>query len=686
MRPKGDNTAPRHNGNTTMKTRLLRYTLFLLAALTMASSLSARQTFSLNRDWKFFTYSENNSTIVNLPHQWNSDALGGKLDYYRSTGNYLRYIDFKPEWRGKRIFLRFGGANLIADVLVNGRHAGRHEGGSGAFIFEISDLLNFNGRDLVWVIVSNANQTTVLPSAGNEISYGGLFREVSIIIEDDTHIALDHFASEGIYIHTRKVTNDIVEGEVEVRVTSNVAQSATLSLVIKAPEGKEQTTSQRIRTQNGTISAFIPFQIKSPQLWNGVEAPNLYDFQVRLNDGDPLTVQTGFRYYEVGKEGFMLNGRPYPIRGVVMHRDRALTGTAISESEVLEDIRFAVEMGANAIRVVGGSHHPAFYRICDNIGLMVINDLPLMGATTLNGKGFFNTESFRENGKQQLQEMIFQQYNHPSVVIWNLFSELEARGDSPVEYLRELHSLCKRLDPNRFTSGWSNQDGEINFVTDLVVWSHNLGWMEGNPEDIQVWQEQLHTVPEWSSMHSAVSYKCGGNIFHQSDVLQKPLATSSWHPERWQTHFHETYLEALSDDNHFWGLFVDGLFDYASVDAHRSAGGVCDMGVVSFNRQVRKDAFYLYKANWGNDDFIYIAERRWTSRISKTQTIKVYTNMPEVELTVNSEFLGTKESVNGIATWENVALKSGPNSIEASSGGFTDRIAIEILQKYNDEL
>ncbi len=670
-----------------MKQRVLQHIIALAATLLLGAPLAARETFSLNRDWKFFTYSENNSTIVNLPHQWNSDALGGKIDYYRGTGNYLRYVDFKPEWQDKQIFLRFGGANLVTDVLINGRHVGRHEGGSSAFLFEISDYLNFNGRDLLWVIVSNANQTTVMPSAGNEISYGGLFREVSIIIEDDTHIALDNFASDGIYIHTRKVTNELVEGEVEVRVTSNVAQSASLSLKIKSADGKDQTLSQRIRTKSGTVSAFIPFQIKNPLLWNGLAEPNLYDFEVQLNDGSPIAVQTGFRYYEISKEGFVLNGQNYPIRGVVMHRDRALTGLAISEREVLDDVRFAVEMGANAIRIVGGCHHPAFYRICDNIGLLVINDLPLMGATTLNGKGFFNTEAFRENGKQQLQEMIFQNYNHPSVVVWNLFSELEVKGESPVEYLRELHSLCKRLDPNRFTSGWSNQDGDINFITDLVVWSHNLGWLEGTPSDIKVWQEQLATVPEWASLHSAVSYKCGGNIFHQSDNLQKPLVTSSWHPERWQTLFHETYLDALSEDQHFWGLFVDGLFDYASIDAHRSAGGVSDMGIVSFNRQVRKDAFYLYKANWNNEEeFIYIAERRWASRINKNQTIKVYTNMPEIDLIVNGEFIGTKEAVDGIVIWEGVELQRGPNSIEANSRGITDRITVEILNRYSDEL
>lgn len=674
-----------------MKQRVLRHILALATLVLLQLPLEARETYSLNRDWKFFTYSEDNSTIVNLPHQWNSDALSGDLNYYRGTGNYLRYIDFKPEWKNKRIFLRFGGANLVTDVLLNGRHVGRHEGGSNAFIFEITDFLNFNGRDLLWVIVSNANQTNVMPSAGNEISYGGLFREVSIIIEEDTHIALDHFASRGVYVHTKKVTNDQVDGEVEVRVNARGAQTATIAIEITDPEGKVTKLSQRIRTKNGTTNAFIPFQIKEPKLWNGTDSPELYDFSVTLSSegytNDATTIQTGFRYYSIGKNGFLLNGANYPIKGVVMHRDRALTGIATSEREILEDVEFALEMGANAIRVVGGSHHPAFYRICDNLGLLVISDLPLMGATTRNGKGFFNTTAFRENGKQQLQEMIFQNYNHPSIIAWNLFSELEVRGENPVEYLRELHSLCKRLDPNRFTSGWSNQDGDINLVTDLVVWSHNLGWLEGTPEDIKVWQEQLHSVPEWAALHSAVSYKCGGNIFHQSDNLQRPLATSSWHPERWQTHFHETYLNTLSDDTHFWALFVDGLFDYASVDAHRSAGGVSDMGIVSFNRQVRKDAFYLYKARWNTEeDFVYIAEKRWASRVSNTQDLKVYTNLADVDLFVNGEFVGTKESVDGVVIWEDVELQTGANAIEATSRGISDRTTIEILQKYSDEL
>ena len=667
---------------------LVSLAFFLLGATTA----EARQTYTLNRDWKFFTYSEDYSSIVNLPHQWNSDALGGKLDYYRGTGNYLRYVDFRPEWRGKRLYLRFGGANLVTDLLINGRHVGRHEGGSSAFTFEITDFVNFNGRDLLWVIVNNGTNTEVMPTAGNEISYGGLFREVSLIIEEPTHIALDHYSSNGVYIHTSKVGEDKASGEVEVKVSALGSQSASLLLSVKSPEGEEVfSATQKVRTTKGTTGTFIPFEIDKPQLWNGTLNPALYTFTVTLSVGDrrcdEVGVQSGMRNYAITSEGFMLNGKPYPIKGVLMHRDRALSGMAVTEREVLEDVEFACEMGANAIRVVGGAHHPSFYRICNNLGVLVICDLPLMGATTLNGKGFFDTPEFRENGNTQLHEMIYQNYNHPSVVMWNLFSELEIRGENPVDYIRSLHSLAKRLDPARLTSGWSNQDGEINFVTDVVVWSHSFGWMEGLPSDIGVWQEQLHSVPEWDSLHSAVSYKCGGNIFHQSDLLEKPLSSSSWHPERWQTFFHETYLTSLADDGGLWGIFVDGLFDYASVDTHRSAGGVCDMGVVSFNRQVRKDAFYLYKARWNtNEDFLHIAEKRWARRTDTLQTIKVYTSLPEAELTVNGNFLGSKESVGGVVVWEDVDVERGTNTIEVTSRGVTDLTTIEIPHTYAEDL
>lgn len=664
----------------------LIYNLLLVLAVAFGSHLSAsaRESYNISRDWKFFTHSENQSQLVNLPHQWNLDALSGRTDYFRGNGNYMRYIDAKPEWKDKRVFIRFGGANLVADLLINGRYVGRHKGGGEAFTFEIGDYLNYNGRDLVWVVVDNAKDLDVMPTAGNQIEYGGLYREAEIIVQEPTHIALTHYGSQGVYLHTKKVSAEKVEGEVEVKVCSNAVVSAMVQLRVLSPAGEEVLSSvQRVRTINGTTGTFIPFEIENPELWNGKASPSLYKFEISLTVAgatkDNVMISSGFRYYEVGNNGFSLNGASYPIRGVLLHRDRPLSGTAVSEQEVLEDITIAMEMGANAIRVVGGSHHPSFYAICDRMGLLVINDLPFIGSMTLNGKGFFNTEAFKENGKQQLSEMIYQHYNHPSVIVWNLFSELELRGENPVSYVRELHSLAKRLDPKRFTSGWSNQDGEINFITDLVVWSHTYGWGEGLPSDITVWQEQLHANPEWRALRSGVSYKCGGSIFHQSDVLEKPLTTSTWHPERWQTHFHETYVDALREDRLFWGLFIDSLFDYVAKGTSRTSGGVSDMGVVSFNRQVRKDAFYLYKAIWNEEEeFLHLAEKRWSRRRDTTQQIKVYTNLPDVELTLNGKFMGGLENTSGVVVWENVELQHGTNHIEVTSRGLTDQAYIEI--------
>lgn len=676
----------------TMKRLLLTLSLLLCAVVCGTTESLARESYNISRDWKFFTHSENQSQIINLPHQWNLDALGGRTEYFRGNGNYMRYIDAKPEWKDKRVFIRFGGANLVADLLINGRYVGRHKGGNEAFVFEIGPYLHYDGRDLVWVVVDNATNLDVMPTAGNHISYGGLYREAEIIVQESTHIALGHYGSQGVFVHPKKVSAEKVEGEVEVKVCSDAVVSAMVQLKVLAPDGTEVLSAvQRVRTINGTTGTFIPFEITQPQLWDGVHSPSLYKFEVSLSSAgalkDNITVQSGFRNYEVGSEGFMLNGRPYPIRGVLLHRDRPLSGTAVSEQEVMEDIAIAKEMGANAIRVVGGSHHPSFYAICDREGLMVINDLPLIGTTTLNGKGFFNTEAFRENGKEQLSEMIYQHFNHPSVIVWNLFSELELRGENPVGYIRELHSLAKRLDPQRFTCGWSNQDGEINFITDLIVWSHSYGWSEGLPSDITVWQEQLHANPEWRALHSGVSFKCGGSIFHQSDLLEKPLATGTWHPERWQTHFHETYLGALRGDTLFWGLFVDCLFDYVATETARSAGGVSDMGVVSFNRQVRKDAFYLYKAAWNEEDeFIHLAEKRWSRRADTLQQIKVYTNLPEVELTIDGKFLGSQENTTGVVVWSDVVLQRGTNHIEVSSRGLTDNVYIEIPYNTSGDL
>lgn len=662
-----------------------------LITVLLVMALSGHEVYNINRNWKFFTYNENASLNINLPHMWNNDALSGRADYYRGIGNYLRYIDTKAEWAGKRVYIKFYGANLVTDLLIDGKYVGQHKGGCNAFVFDITDFITCGESALFWVIVNNTQTINTLPTAGADNSYGGIFRDVEIIVAGPTSFAIND-GSTGVSIETDAVTSEKVSGKVNTLFIAPKGVQVTAKVAIKDMDGKTVATAQNRAKSTGSVNRiYIPFEVSAPTLWNGRSNPYMYDFDVELITDtlqDEQTVSTGFRSLSVEKDGIRLNGNRYPLKGVVIHRDRATSGSAMSESETEDDIKTLMEMGANAVRVAGGSHNRHFYDLCDRNGILVITDLPFIGATVLNNKGFFNTADFRTNGTEQLQEMILQLGNHPSIIAWNLFSEIELRGEDPSAYVRELNSVAKKMDPSRFTSGVSNQDGDINFVTDLITWSHTFGWQEGLPEDIALWQEQLHATPEWADLRSAVGYKCGGVISHVADTLQKPILASNWHPENWQTHFNEVYFSNMSADSLLWGTFVDALFDYGSVlYTHGEGLGINDTGLVSFDRKNHKDAFYLYKANWNTEDlFVHITDKRRQHRSKPEQLIKVYSNMPEVELFVNGVSQGTRQGTNGIFLWDNVMLGDGNNVVSAVSGDCADSATINVSSNFSTEL
>lgn len=658
----------------------------LIFTLLAAATVSARQSYDVSQNWKFFTYDESNAVTVNLPHTWNNDALGGRADYFRGTGNYLRYIDMLPEWQGKRIFIRFGGSNAVTDLLINGSHAGQHRGGSNAFLFEITDLVTFSGRNLFWVMVNNSQMIDILPTAGADNAYGGIFRSVEIIVTEKNIINPNLNGADGVTVVTTEVGEHSVRGTVQVDLLTDNVRTSEVEVEFVTPDGRVVARqSGKARNEGGKSVANVTFNINRPEFWQATENPALYDVNVRLSVDnvvcDSVTVKTGFRNFTYTSEGLSLNGKPFMVRGVIMHRDRSLVATAVSADNVADDLDIISEMGANTIYVVGGSMGREFYDECDRRGLVVITGIPFTGSTILNYKGFYNTESFRNNGTQQLDETICQLRNHPSIMAWNLFTEMEIRGESPIPYLRTLNSRAKQLDPSRLTIGLSNQDGDINFITDLVVWSHTFGWIEGQPEDITIWQRQMHSHPDWSTLRSAVAYRCGGNILDQSEVLEKPVASGNIHPERWQTHFHDTYLRSLSADSLFWGSFVNCMFDFGSVNTIGGDGtGINDSGIVTFDRQTRKDSYYIYKAAWNTSEpFIHIAEKRWKRRREATQTLTIYSNLPSVELLVNGTPIEAVEGVGGKFVWENISLMPGKNTIEAFGEGLSDKATIEVL-------
>ena len=644
----------------------------LLAALPVRAE---REVYDLNGGWMFYTYDQADSVSVELPHTWNDvDALAGRADYYRGAGQYVKSIYVPTQWQGRRVFIRFYGANTVADLLVNGRYAGQHRGGNNAFEFELTDLLNYGERNLLWVTVSNAFRTDVLPTSEAENVYGGLYRRAEIEVTGPTVIGFDGWGDLGVRMQPRKVNAGQASGQALVAV--NALHNATCQIGVTIRDDRDSVvwrTVERHKVDEGVSEVAVPFTVEHPRLWQGTEDPYLYRVTVSLADGervDSVSFRTGFRTFAVDAEkGFSLNGQPYPLRGVVLWRDQAVYGPVFTESQLRRDVALIREMGANAVRVAGGSHAREFYDLCDEAGLVVLTDGPLIGTTRLDRRGYYNAEAFRANGLRQLQEAIRQLGNHPSICFWGLFADPKMIGDDPRPFIEALQAEARRLDPSRLTAGVSNQDGDVNTLTDLIVWNHSFGWTLGQPEDIAIWRDQLHSDPVWKRMKSAVSYRAGGSPYQYADRLQWPDPSRSWHPENWQSHVHEVHYEALAADSTCWALFVGDMFDRG--DAARGTNGsrgIDDCGLVSFDRRVRKDAFWFYKANWNKSEpFVRFAGRRHGRREGAVQWITVYSNLPVAELFVNGESLGTQVARNGVMTWENVQLRTGNNQLSAFS-------------------
>lgn len=656
--------------------------------ISISLSAAARDIYSLNRGWTFSTGSSDatdRGLLINLPHTWNNDAIVGKSDYFRGEGYYDRQIDIPAEWNGKRLFIRILGSNSVTNFWVNGRHVGEHRGGSSAFTFEITDFVRFGQSNLLRIVANNSPRMDVLPTAGEANCYGGLYRGVELFVTDSFIISPLVDGSEGVWIEQRQVSDRRAEGVVRVALsgTKGVPDQSRVSIQISDAD-QNPVTDGVVEVTAGCDTVEVPFTIENPTLWQGIENPYLYHIDVCLTAGnrvvDSLSITTGFRNLAIDpKQGFMLNGKPYKLRGAVLHRDRMMAGTALTMLQLEEDFNMLLEMGANAVRIAGGQHSDYFYTLCDTHGIVVWSDGPFEGQSYATDCQFVKTREFAQNGEDQLRETIHQLYNHPSVAFWGIFSKLNYRGDDPTEYVRRLNSLAKTLDPSRITAAVSNQDGNLNFITDAIVFEHSFGWTTESPDDIAVWSEQFRG--QWGDkLCAGVSFAAGGSIYHQDSKLSRPQPTGQWHPEGWHTHFHERYMDNLKGSEGFFGIFVTNLFDYGAAGRTYGDGkGINDCGLVTFDRKDKKDAFFLYKALWNTTDpFVHIVGRRYDTRTSLRQTIKVYSNQAEVDLVLNDFPVSSKTGESGIFVWEGLELQPGINRIEARSGWSTDKISIFI--------
>lgn len=658
--------------------RLVSVVLFMLCGMSM---FAQRQDILLNNDWNFrFSHQVQKGTEVrvDLPHTWNAqDALSGKIDYKRGIGNYEKNLFIRSEWKGKRLFIRFEGVNNIADVFVNRRHIGEHRGGYGAFIFEITGKVEYGKENSILVRVNNGEQLDIMPLVGDFNFYGGIYRDVHLLIADETCISPLNYASPGVRLIQDSVSHKYAKVRAVVDLSNGGSSNREVELNVRLLDGQrvvKEGTKKVNLSGNAAMQQEFTFEIDQPHLWNGRQDPFLYQAEVILSRNgqmvDRVIQPLGLRFYRIDPDkGFFLNGKHLPLQGVCRHQDRSEVGNALRPQHHEEDAALMLEMGVNAVRL---AHYPQatyFYDLMDKNGIIVWAEIPFVGPGGYNDKGFVDLPAFRANGKEQLKELIRQHYNHPSICVWGVFNELTELGDNPVEYIKELNVLAHQEDPTRPTTSASNQMGDLNFITDAIAWNRYDGWYGGTPADLGKWLDRMHK--DHPEICIAISeYGAGASIYHQQDSLVKTVPTSWWHPENWQTYYHIENWKTISSRPYVWGSFVWNMFDFGA--AHRTEGdrpGINDKGLVTFDRKVRKDAFYFYKANWNREEpMLYLTGKRNTVRTQRLQIITAFTNLSGAELFVNGKSYGKAiPDSYAILEWKNVELEPGENEIKVVS-------------------
>lgn len=607
-----------------MKRWLLTFGMLVLATLPLA----ARECYSLNDDWNFFFGHEaeaDRARHITLPHTWNEDALAGSFPYMRAQGIYRRTLYLPKEWAEKRLFLRFGSASTVTDLTVNGQYAGSHRGAGVAFVFEITDLVRFGEQNTLMVEVSNAARNDVMPLSTDRNIYGGLTRGVELIVTDPVAISPLHLGCEGLLVHTDRISEDGAEGVAELYLTLRQPHAVEITLTARDATGRTLFSQRRNIKSNYNFErpVRIPFTIENAPLWSP-EHPTLCSFTAEIEAGewcDRVEVKTGLRTLQLTERALLLNGRPIRLQGLSLTYDHPRDGALYGPYGVAEDLALLYDVGANAVRSPFGPHDPLLYEACDSEGLLAWIDLPFERSPLLADICYYASPAFEEHGVRLLEEIIAQHMNHPSVIFWGLFADMKAVDGRLIDYIGRLKNRATALDPTRPTVAVSNQDGPINFITEAITWHLNLGWERGNAEDVAIWLSQLGR--RWSHLKSAIYYGFEGFVNQQPEqYAQKAEHGTLDLPERRQSRLHEEYVRALSADTLLWGWWVNALSDYKSA---RRAERMNGSGLVAWNRNEKKDSYYLYRAVWNHKKpTLHLADKRRAERRLEPQRFVFY--------------------------------------------------------------
>lgn len=637
-----------------------------------------RQIYNFNTKWGFSKEALEAPTTmperwnwVNIPHTWNNiDGQDGGNDLYRGTAFYAKELEKMDLPKADRYFLEIQGANSSAILYVNGKKLANHDGGYSTWRVDITDALE--DKNLFVFEVDNSQNDRVYPQNADFTFYGGIYRDLNIIAVSESHFDLEYYGTPGI-----KVTPEVVgkDAKVEVEVfVKNEKETQKLVYTLKDAEGN--VVAEKETPASETVASF---EIENVHLWHGKKDPYLYTAEVCLKDEevlDNVSARFGCRTFEIHPEnGFILNGEEYPLRGVSRHQDRWGIGNALLKEHHDEDMDLICELGATTIRLAHYQHDQYFYDLCDERGMVVWAEIPYISTHMPNG---------RENTISQMKELVVQNYNHPSIIVWGLSNEITMHGDSD-EDLRENHvilnDLVHEMDKTRLTTmacvSMCSMDDPYVQIPDTVSYNHYFGWYGGDTSQNGPWFDEFHA--KYPNIPIGCSeYGCEALNWHTSDPQQGDYT------EEYQAYYHEELIKQFYTRKYMWATHVWNMFDFGA-DSRNEGGenGQNHKGLITFDRKYKKDSFYAYKAWLSDEPFVHICGKRYVDRVEETTKVTVYSNQPEVELFANGVSLGKQTCPEHFFYFE--VPNTGETTLVAVAGDCKDESFIRKVEVFNEE-
>ena len=627
-----------------------------------------RQILSINSDWLFTK--EGAGEKVNLPHSWNAiDGQDGGADYYRGVCRYTKTLKKSDLPEADCYYLEIRGANSSADLYVNDKKLFTHHGGYSTWRVNITDYIT--DETVISIDVDNRANDTVYPQMADFTFYGGIYRDVNLICVNESHFDLDYFGTPGIKV-TPEIKGKDAEIEIEVYLT-NKKDSQKIRYTVYDAEGNVIGTKT-------TDDDDEDIDIKNVHLWHGRKDPYLYTAKAELLDGDEVidevSARFGCRTFKIDPEkGFFLNGEEYPLHGVSRHQDRWGVGNALLPEHHKEDMDLICEVGANTIRLAHYQHDQYFYDLCDERGMVIWAEIPYISQHMPTG---------RENTISQMKELVTQNYNHASIVVWGLSNEITMHGAADpdlIENHRILNDLCKKMDKTRLTTiaclSMCDPDSEYIKIPDVISYNHYFGWYGGETSMNGPWFDKFHKnhpdIPVGCS-----EYGCEALNWHNSKPQQGDYS------EEYQAYYHEELIKQLFTRKYIWSTHVWNMFDFGA-DARQEGGenGQNHKGLVTMDRKYKKDSFYAYKAWLSDEKFVHICGKRYVDRVEDVTKVTVYSNEPEVELFANGESLGKKTSAEHFFYFD--VPNKGETTLLAVAGDCKDESFIRKVDKMNED-